>query len=246
MQSLKHSLIWLFLFILLGLPFSFVAFGSDLRSQQNTLYPYRSSIFLQDDFLSGTTSGGNVGELGFTISGGTATIQASAANRLGVIRRDTSAVINTATTMPLYASSSAIDPSLSHSVFWIARVNTNDANTQLKIGSQNSAFSLAPGEGIYFEKLDPDTNWFCVTRAGGVQTRTDSTVAVSTNFDTFFYQRNSSGVTFKINNADVCGTHTTNIPTAFINPSVSIQNSAAAAKTVDIDYFEFILTGLTR
>jgi hypothetical protein len=216
--------------------------GSELQTQKNPLYPYRSTMFLQDDFITGNGSG-SWGDLGW-ISAGTVSLQNGETNRPGIIRLDTGAVAATQSRIS-YSNSAAIDPANTHTVLWAARVNTNDANTLVRIGSGNSVAGTPPTNGIYFEKLDADTNWFCVTRSGGAQTRTDSTVAVDTNFNAFTYTRNSSGVFFLINNTQVCS-QTTNIPTTFIAPYLFIINSAAASKTVDADYFENIIYNLVR
>lgn len=231
---------------LIGLPFSFLAFGSDLQTQQNPLYPYRSSIFLQEEFLGGSTASNSIGALGWNAANGTVSNLAGETNRFGIIRRDTSAVSGTVATLAINSgSAAATDPSLSHRILFASRLNTNDANTTVRIGALNSPALSPPANGIYFEKLDADTNWFCITRTGGVETRTDSTIAVNTSFNTFEYSRNSSGVQFRINNSLVC-THTTNITATFINPGLHIVNSAAAAKTIDTDYAQIIFTGLSR
>lgn len=227
----------------IGLPLSFLAFGSDLQTQQNPLYPFQSTIYLQDEFLTGNGSGA-FGSLGWSTVG--ATIQGSETNRPGIMRLDTTAVAATQARMS-FSNSGALDYTIGNIQFWVARVNTNDANTLVRIGAGNSVALSPPGNGVYFEKLDADTNWFCVTRAAAVQTRTDSTVAVNTSFNTFRIARNSSGVTFSINGTSVCGTHTTNIPsTTFISPLVFIINSAAAAKTIDVDYFQHSQSGIIR
>lgn len=248
MDSLKKSLIWFFIILLCGLPISFLAFGSDMQTQQNPLYPYRSSIFLQDEFASGTTASGQIGELGWNVSAGTTTFPASPfTNRIGILRRDTGAVSGTIATIQLYQGSSTfLFGSLNQSHTFETRLNNNDANTTVRYGVFNAIGANPPTEGIYLEKLDADTNWFCVTRAGAVQTRTDSTVAVNTSFNQFGFVRNSSGVTFTINNSPVCGTHTTNISAAGMNPGAQIINSAAAAKTFDFDYYQLIVTGFSR
>ena len=222
--------------------------GSDLQTQKNPLYPYQSSIFLQDEFASGTTASGSVGSLGWNLSGGTTTFIASPfSNRIGVLRRETGAVSGTLATLQLYqGSSSFLFGTQNQMHIFLTRLVTNDANTTARMGVYNSVGANPPTEGIYFEKLDADTNWFCVTRVGGVQTRTDSTVAVDTNFNQFGFVRNSSGVTWKINYTPVCGTHTTNISTAGMNPGLQIVNSAAATKQIDIDYYQLIVTGLAR
>lgn len=240
----KHIIPFIIGFVSLLAPW--FSYGSDAIIQQSPLYPFRSSIFLQDEFLSGLNTNGTIGSLGFGASGGTTTLLAGETNRYGIVRRDTSAVINTIANMTLNsASSSAVNFAVPGSMVWLSRLNTNDANTTVRIGAVNLISANPPANGIYFEKLDADTNWFCVTRSGGVQTRTDSGVAIDTNFNNFTMTRNSSGALFSLNNTTVC-THTTNITATFLNPAVVITNSAAAAKTIDIDYFQIILTGISR
>lgn len=221
-----------------------ISHASELRTQKNILYPPQSSIIIQEDFLSGGTTSGDVGRYGFGATGNTGL--ASIANRPGIIRTDTSAVSGTIARLQLYsASSNTITPDNQHEILWIVRLNNNDANTTVRIGSMNSTTVSPPSVGIYFEKLDADTNWFCVTN-NAADTRTDSGVAVDTNFNVFKYTRNSTGVTYEINRVAVCGTHTADIPTAQIVPATQMINSAAAAKTLDHDYFEMKYTGMAR
>lgn len=211
----------------------------------NGLYDYHNTIALQDDFISGGVGGGDVGALGFSITGGSTSTITSENNRMGLIRRDTSAVINTYTSVSLQSNSSLFDPTLPHRLVWIVRINVNDANVSAKIGAQVSAFAITPGAGIYFEKLGTDTNWFCVTRSGGVETRTNSGVAADTLFNTFSYTVATSSVVFKINDI-VVASHSSNMPSSFVDPTVAVQNLSAASKTFDIDYFELWMTGLSR
>lgn len=229
---------------LIGLPLAFVAFGSDIDTLRSPLYPFKSTIFQQDDFLAGGTGSGTVGTMGWAVNGSITRI-ASESGRPGLYRLDTTAVITTSASLN-YFNSTALNPSNSHSILFSTRLNTNDANTTVRVGIGNGATVNPPTHGIYFEKLDADTNWFCVTRAGGVQTRTDSGVAVTTAFTNAYYTRNASGVTFGIDNAPAVCTHTTNIPTTASTPFVYIINSAAASKTVDVDYHQIMVTGLTR
>lgn len=234
---------------LLGIILSFVlavpAIASDVALPQSPLYPYQNSLQIQEDFIGGAAASGQIGAIGFG-STGTVAYQASIANRFGILRIDTSAVSGTLARISLYNSGVLFDTSLPHMVVWLTRLNTNDANTTVRQGLQNTAIANPPNEGIYFEKLDADTNWFCVTRAASSQTRVDSTVAVNTSFNSFRYSRNASGVQFSINGVNVCGLMTATIPTVFNTPTVFIINSAAAAKTIDVDYFEFRIFGLVR
>lgn len=220
-------------------------YGSDLSTQKSPLYPYQSSIYVFDEFISGLNTNGTTGSLGWIVNGGVATNLASSAGRPGLFRKETSAVSGTISQLVSSGNGSVWDPSSPYRITEIIRLNSNDANTTMRIGIANSFAVNPPADGIYFEKLDADTNWFCVTRAGGVQTRSDSGIAVSTNFATFVHTRSSSGVQFALNNANVC-LHTTNITAALSASGFHIINSAAANKTADIDYFSMAVSGLTR
>lgn len=223
-----------------------IATASDLQQQQSTLYPFRSAVELQDEFLSGVAANGTVGSLGWNIVGGTTAFVASESNRPGILNRDTGAVASTIAWMRLEAIASIIDPATPNKVLFITRFNTVNNQLAARVGGLNSVASNPPADGIYFEKLNADTNWFCVTRSGGVETRTDTGVAVSTNFIALEYSRNSSGVQWKANHASVCTLHTTNIPTVFLQPAIHAINNDAVSKTYDVDYFQMQLTRLTR
>lgn len=211
-----------------------------------TLYDYRNSISLQDDFHTGTTAAGTIGTLGWTVANGTSSMTGGVAGRFGLLTRTTSTTINTvAYSFLTSAISNALDPSLTHRLVFIHRLNQVDANTVLWTGAGNGPSLAVPDDGIYFEKRAADTNWFCVTRSAAAQTRTDSGVAVTTNFITMSYERTVGQVRFFLNTALVC-THTANITTVFLNPAWVITNTAAADKTVATDYFEMHITGLTR
>ena len=221
------------------------AWGSNVTIPQSTLYNFHNTIELQDEFISGSLS--SPGSLGWTVVGGTTTNQISVANHYGLIRRDTSAVSGTtASTRLETGTSSSWDPTIAKSILWNVRINTNDANTTMRMGGMLPAAANPPTQGIYFEKLDADSNWFCVCNTGGVLTRVDSAVGVDLNFHTFRHVRSSSGVQFSIDGVNVCGLITTNIPTQFINAEIQITNSAAASKTLDLDYFQAQLYGFSR
>lgn len=245
MDSLKKSLIWFFLILLCGLPFSFLAFGSDIQTQQNPLYPYRSSVYLSEEFYGGTTTTGNIGSIGWSLGAGTATPSGGTANNPGFYRLDTTGVINTLAR--IFGQAGSINTlNKNHSEVNIVRLNTNDANTAVRIGDSDGFGTSPPTNGIYFEKLAADTNWFVVTRAAGVETRTDTGVAVNTSFNTFAFSVTSASVIFQLNYTTVA-THTTNIPTSTggLN-GWFITNTTAASKTLDIDYWQGIFTGLAR
>lgn len=242
MLTLKFAMFFVFLLSLNTISSNY-ANASDLNTRQSALYP-PSVIEVSDEFLAGASSSGNIGSLGWSQAGGSVAAIAPSGSNLGVIQLDTSAVINTIARLNGFGGSSII-LSFPFKFVWVAKLNTNDANTTIRLGT--GVFSSnPPADGVYFEKLDADTNWFCVTRSGGVQTRVDSTVAIDTNFHKFTGSRNSSGTQFMIDSTAVCGTTSTNVPTAAASFGAHIINSVAASKTVNFDYFSLSFSGLSR
>jgi len=214
--------------------------GSDLQTRQSSLYPYQSVIELQEEFISGTTSSGNIGNLGWSLdlsTSGTYGLINAETNRPGLSQLATGTTIGSVPGIRLIGAVN-LDTSNNFSTLYVVRLNTNDANTQVRIGVSTNPPTVPPTSGIYFEKLAADTNWFCVTRNGGVETRTDSGTAITTNFTTQFIQRNTSNVIFILDRVQVCS-HTTNIPSVDSTPTVNISTAAAASKTIDLDYAEF-------
>lgn len=246
MRGIKETLFIICLTLWIAFAVS-LTHASDLQIKQSTLYPYQNSIEIQDEFISGLSTNGLIGSLGWSFAGGTSAAISSSANRIGLYRRATGAVINTvAQTVINFASPLVLDPSLPHKQTFILSISAADADTQMRIGSMNATGGNPPDHGIFIEKLGGDTNWFCVTRSATVQTRTDTTIAVDTNFHSFTYTRNSSGVQFSIDGVNVCGVMTTNIPTTFIGPTLQMVNLAAANKQYDIDYYQLQIFGLVR
>lgn len=205
-----------------------------------SLYDYHTSVKIQDDFGNGVG-----GFLGFTNTG-TATVQASEANRYGVTRRDTTAVINSIATARLNSNSAnSLHGSFNYQLLWVVRLNNIDADTYAKFGASNPFTTVAAAGGIYFEKNLVSPNWICVTRSGGIETPTDSGVLITTGFVTLSYTRIDGVVMFYINDVLVA-TNTTNIPGSQLVPEALITNNVAASKTFDIDYFLLDIFNLQR
>lgn len=218
--------------------------ASDIQQMQSVLYPYKSMIELQDDFLSGAVSTGTVGSLGWFVTGTTTSINGEA-NAPGILRKDTSAVSGTVSALLLSGTQQQLISSSVYNQLFRARLNTNDANTTVRIGLTNSCTVSPVSSGIYFEKLDADTSWFAVNNNAGSATRTTTGVAVNTSFNEFSINKTASAVEFRINGV-LTNTIATDIPTGSIQTCMQIVNSAAAAKTFDIDYFQLRITGLVR
>lgn len=202
------------------------------------LYDYRNRLELQDDFIAGA-----IGSLAWA-SSGTITQSASIASRPGLTNLNTGGSSGTMARVTMN-SATVFDMATPTTMVWVARLNTNDANTTTRLGMEASGAGDPATSGVYMEKLAADTNWFCVTRNASTQTRTDSGIAVSTSFIKFNYDINSSRVIFSINGTPVC-TNTTNLTAVLQTPKAMIINTTAAAKNIDLDYFEVRVSGISR
>lgn len=220
--------------------------ASDIQIQQSTLYPYRSMIEAQDEFMTGSSTSGTIGSLGWAFGAGTVSYVNNEAANPGVMRRLTGVGFPvTAFTFLNLTNQVIVAPTLSTDALFVVRPSHTNTDIQYRIGV---AFLLNanPTNGFYFEKLFADTNIFCVTINASVATRTDSGIAASANFSTFQVSKSSSGVQFRINNSLVCS-HTTNIPTSqLLTIGHQVSNQNATDVGIDTDYIQYRITGLTR
>ena len=225
-------------------------FGSETRVR---IDDPTTMTHLFDEFLGGTNSSGSIGELGWLFSGGTAGSDAVVAGRPGILRRNTSTSANTIAITFMLSSSS--DEGIAAADTWNAcfSVRPDQAidNTTVRVGLvDNSYASSPPTDGIYFETLSTDgtRNWFFVTRAASSETRADSGTLVSiTNFVKLCVRRkDASTVSFSINGgAETDATLT--IPTVGLRPWTQIVNvGVSTAKVLQHDYFDLLITGLSR
>lgn len=220
--------------------------GPAANPPDRTLYDYRNTLSYQDDFMFGAATSGSVG-MGWNTAG-TVTASVSSGSNIGIINLSTTAVISTIARLHNYGANHVAAAQDWSSTF-IVKLLTNDANTTVRYGLSDGWGTNPPTAGIYFEKLDGDTNWFCVNRVSGVETGThiDSGVAVTTSFVKFQINRTRGGSSFLINGVSVCSSPMTgNLPTGAIGQGVFLINSAASAKTVDIDYLDLTVTGMSR
>jgi hypothetical protein len=211
-----------------------------------------------DDFMSGGVSGGTIGALGWTSLGNTpgVSVQPGVANHPGIIRRDTGTTATTIATLYL-GNSVANGPILGTDMFdvtFIVRVNQADSDTKVRVGLSSRADQDVVADGAYFERLYADTNWFALSRAASVQgSRVDTGVAMGTGWVVMRVRRIGAGsVGFRIGatvDAMLAATEiviASNTPGIVQQPFIHIQNQAAASKTMDIDYADIKVLGLTR
>lgn len=197
-----------------------------------------------DDFYGGGGTDGAIGALGWG-AGGTISAVTGVANNPGLVGLATGASSGTYARLNMYGGGIQLLSANDFDLSWVFKVGTTDVDTTIRAGLSSGWASNPATNGIYFEKAAADTNWFTTTRAT-TETRTDTGIAVSTaSYITVRMVRTSGLVLFYFNGALVA-THTTTIPTAAVGPGIHILNSAAANKTMTVDYFEMTIGGLTR
>ncbi len=215
----------------------------------------RNSVYVQEDFLTGGSGGGQFGTLGwaaFNVS--TITALASEANRPGIMRFISPATNPSTTALALRAFATAgVVLTDVFDLMFIFRYQLNggvNTATLLRLGmSTDPSTTGDPAGAIHLEKLAADTTWFAVTRsAGGTPTRTDTNVSAAANAWVKVRIRReiaAGPVIFNVNDgADI--SHTTAIPTVALMPGATIRTTEAIAKHLDIDYFDLYLAGFNR
>lgn len=210
-----------------------IALGSGMN-----LYNFKTTYSMQDDFLTGSTSSGSIGTLSWS-SAGTITVRPPTGSEQGRYRLDTGAVSGTQARIN-FTSSANFPAIVPYDITWIIRFESIDANTTFRIGVANSVAADPPDNGIYFEKLDADTNLFCVVRAATSQSRVDSGYQLTATVAVLKFRKLSDRVLFYINEQLVATILSSTIaaPVGLLSPYTFIINSAAAAKTITVDYFE--------
>jgi hypothetical protein len=126
-----------------------------------------------------------------------------------------------------------------------------NGNADHRIGFGTQGTNFPDNDGVYFEHLNADANWFAVCRSGAAQTRTDTGVAwvnqgyLNGSWTKFrIVWTHGTDVKFYINGVLVA-TISTNIPTqemwVFFSSTASALNS-----WWNMDYYWLKFTGLVR
>jgi hypothetical protein len=208
-----------------------------------------TSTYLKDDFQIGSGDGKEIGELRWTHTGSgvSKAYLASEADHPGIFEF---AVVNNIAGL-FYANAanlSACRFADDFDAYFILRLYAT-ANLAIRFGLfevSQTAVADPPNAGIYFEYLAAgDTNLYGVTRSASTQTRTDMTVAASTNFVRFRLRRiDGSTIGFTMDGGAEVPV-TTNIPSGTGYAVVQVR-STSGANAADLDFHDLLVTGLAR
>lgn len=226
--------------------------GTGTSGGANDRGSYSTQFFMKDDFSVGAASTADIGELGWNIggSGSVAYVATAEASHPGILTRTASA--GAASTVALHLKAATTAPNFIFSEtfdsYIILRPNST-ADITLRIGhfgAGTTSTDNPPTDGIYFERLSTDTNWFGITRASSAETRTDTSVAGTTSFKKFRIRRtDASTIGFSIDGGTEV-TSTTNIPTGNAGIVLQVRQTTATAKSYDVDYFDTLISGMSR
>lgn len=208
-----------------------------------------TTVDLVEDFIGGTNTSGEIGDKGWLWANGTIASVIAEANHPGILRRDTTATISTTAYLTLRAGTGIghLLASMMFDITWVFRLNTNDADTRMRIGLSDDPAVDAPTNAIYLEKTLADASWFGVCRAASVESRTAALGAVDTGWHKIRIRRIDATTVGFILDAGAEATLATNVPNAVaVQPSSHIFNNAAAVKTIDYDFFRMKIVGLVR
>jgi hypothetical protein len=209
-------------------------------------YNPQNDIIIVDEFISGLTTTGNIGDLGWLMAAGSAAGVNPPSGRIGITRLGTPATSNTRGILQLSPGTAGMEiiPGSTGNmhITMVAATPTSNAALTQRIGLLDVNATGETTNGLMF-RASGTGNWYAVSRAAGneTSTATDCSVAQATSYKIFEIIVNSAGtsVDYKIDGT-TCATHTTNIPASQMSPTFKADTTDATARYIDID--RFVLT----
>ena len=211
-----------------------------------------ASVTLSDDFMSGGTSSGTVGSLGWACSPAIARSVADEGHP-GIINIGSGSSAGDLGWLTLWdeASNQVMRPADSFILEFVVRLTQVDTNTMFRFGLLNAHSADPPANGIFIEKEYADTGLWAVCRASGTETRTSLVpgVAAATWYRFTIRRRGTSYIGFSLgdnnNWADDLAI-ATNVPTVTLGPTFQVRTQVAVNKGFTLDAFQLSINGLTR
>lgn len=202
---------------------------------------------LEEEFVSGTNTGNQIGLYGWALGAGTVTGVTAVASHPGVWTL--SSTNSSGTIGRLHLGLAGVAPyvpaDIQHMVFL---VNPRSGTTTMsaRFGCLSTVTgSTETSQGMYWS-FDPATsaNWRSVSRdGGGVESNSTSTAYATSTWFQLEIRKASGGTNWEFwLNGTLAFTHSTRLPTAACFPGFFIETGEAVAKTIDVDYF--FLVGL--
>lgn len=208
-------------------------------TQENT---YKTRLFLEDDFVSGGGATGEIGALGWLFTGGSTSVTIGAEpGRPGIVRRSTSAAINTITAT-YHGFTQVYRPAWNIKIQLQSRLN-DIADLNAYIGLMTSTVANPPGWGAYFHRLAGEANWSIAIGNNTGLLITPTTAVVDTAFHKYEVRlTNGTLAEFYYDNTFVGSLSGSQFPASLpISPSVTVVNTVGVDKSYDLDYYQAVI-----
>ena len=204
----------------------------------------RNKIKLVDDFISGTTEAGEIGELGWSTGGSLATI-APTDNHPGIAASVSTTTASSYHYLGIGTATARFLPNNVDSIIYIFYVTTTTAVTyHAGMGSGITTNIPASFIGVRFNSA-VGSNWTYFTRSGSIDVASaDSGVAVVANtWYTFKAIRTATDTwSMSITGGSPTSISATGLSSTGMIPSFLVQPTTAGTKTIAVDYFEIDFT----
>lgn len=234
--------------------------ANDLTLSSSAVADPFSSVDISDHFITAGSLTERIGSLGWSSSStGTGNISTpinGEDRRPGIYRMNagTTAAGRSSIFLGTSGGLGSLKPNTSgQTITWKSRIRLTGvlATFEMAVFGLGDVTSAVGDQtnGIYFQILSTDLNWFLVSTSGGVQTRLNTGIVFSSgtwNEFEFTYNVNTATITGKINGVSFPGSITTNLPTVVISPLYKTDAIAAGtAVNLDVDVFQLTITGTT-
>lgn len=200
---------------------------------------------IQDEFLGGTTTSGQVGKLSWILtSAGTAanSLQAGVSDHPGIFRLGTGATSGNNTRLHLgsAANVAVITPTQIDRFSFIVRIPTiTTVSVRIGLGQDVSSATFGTA-GAWFEfDAAVNANWRCITRQASTSNAQVSSPAVAVTANNWYLLeavRLSGGNWEFYINGTLRATSSANQPTTDCNFGAMVQTATTAARNLDVDY----------
>lgn len=220
----------------------------------------KAVLSLVDDFMSGKSADGQIGQLGwnlFTSNGALNNcgyILAESIHHPGIFRLQSLAVNNDYATLSLFPDNlqkffTGIMTQKWELTFVFRLVDITSVH--IRVGLAGGATLLDPATmnhfaGLRFSTASGDTTFKFLSRSAGVDTVVDTGIAVDTLWHSLRIRcEGDSKIKVRFDSGNEV-TISTNIPVPDLAPVATIQTLTTVVKSLHVDYFNMLLKGLVR
>lgn len=206
----------------------------------NASDPFTTTYYSSEEFDKNLTNCST-----WAVVGGNTPICSISPGHPGIAYINTGAVADAQTTFRQTALTFSTTDS--YVINFVFQLLSNDSNTTVRLGASFNPDIPQPFNGAYIEKLATDTQYFCVARTFGVQTRVAMSVIPNTSYHRFTIRNiNSTTIACKIDSnpeIQVSSNVHNGLETNFIH---IIASNGGTNKVGAVDFADLLVSNLNR